>query len=139
MTSMTTTTTDTGLDVRGHGGLLAGVSLHLARGETLVVGRSRSCDLSLRKTRVFTHRSDADDVLASRQFNRVSRIHCEIELRKDGSVQIRDLSRNGTIVDGVRVGRTHVLRLGSQRATVELVDSTWGKLLLTAGGGAPVA
>jgi pSer/pThr/pTyr-binding forkhead associated (FHA) protein len=120
---MTMTTSETGLDVRGHGGLLAGVSHRLAPGETLVIGRSRSCDLSLRRTRVFERRPDVKDVLASRQFNRVSRIHCEIEYMKDGHVQIRDLSRNGTFVDGVRVGRTHEFRPGPHQVTVELVEA----------------
>ena len=86
--------------------------------------------MSLRKTTEFQKREDAVTLLDSRQFNRVSRIHCEIEFRKDGQVQIRDLSRNGTFVDGVRVGRSHLLRVGKAHVTVELVDGTWGKLLL---------
>jgi len=118
------------LEVRGHGGLLAGVERTLAPGQTLAIGRSRTCDLSLRTTPAFQRRRDADRLLESRQFNRVSRVHCEIEFRKDGQVQIRDLSQNGTIVDGVKVGRTHLVRLGSRPISVELVDGTWGKLLL---------
>ncbi len=127
----TTTAPSVRLAVRGHGGLLAGVSHTLARGETLVIGRSRSCDLSLRRTTAFCRREDAPALLDSRQFNRVSRIHCEIEFRADGQVQIRDLSRNGTLVDGVRVGRSHLMSVGPARVTVELVDGTWGKLLLS--------
>jgi len=88
------------LEVVGHGGLLAGVNHRLEPGETLVIGRSRSCDLSLRKTSAFDKRPDAPVLLRSHQFNRVSRIHCEIEYRGDGHVQIRDLSRNGTTVAG---------------------------------------
>jgi pSer/pThr/pTyr-binding forkhead associated (FHA) protein len=124
------TTPSVRLEVRGHGGLLAGVEHALDRGETLVIGRSRSCDLSLRKTSAFRKREDVVTLLGSREFNRVSRIHCEIEYRKDGQVEIRDLSRNGTLVDGVRVGRSHLLRVGGKRVTVELVDGIWGKLLL---------
>jgi len=124
------------LEVTGHGGLLAGVSHHLDPGETLVIGRSRSCDLSLRKSPVFGERSDAGDLLRSKQFNRVSRIHCEIEYRGDGNVEIRDLSQNGTLVDGVRVGRCHQMKIARERVTVELVDGTWGKLLLREAGAA---
>jgi pSer/pThr/pTyr-binding forkhead associated (FHA) protein len=119
------------LEVTGHGGLLAGAYHLLDAGETLVIGRSRSCDLSLRKTSAFGERPDAPELLRSHQFNRVSRIHCEIEYRGDGHVQIRDLSRNGTIVDGVRVGRSQDLHVGRTRVAVELVDGTWGKLLLS--------
>ena len=133
MAAKTPTTRATGprLEIRGTGGLLDGTQHVLDAGETLVIGRSRSCDLSLRKTKAFGRRADVNKILGSRQFNRVSRIHCEIELRKDGQVQIRDLSKNGTFVDGVRVGRSHLMRLADGRATVELVDGTWGKLLLT--------
>jgi pSer/pThr/pTyr-binding forkhead associated (FHA) protein len=119
------------LEVTGNGGLLAGVNHRLEPGETLVIGRSRSCDLSLRKTSAFGEREDAPVLLRSKQFNRVSRIHCEIEYRGDGHVEIRDLSRNGTIVDGVRVGRSQDLDVGKARVVVELVDGTWGKLLLS--------
>jgi len=126
----TDTTPAARLEVRGHGGLLAGAEFSLEPGETLVIGRSRSCDLSLRKTSEFKKREDAVTLLDSHQFNRVSRIHCEIEYRTDGQVQIRDLSQNGTLVDGVRVGRSHLLRVGRSHVTVELVDGTWGKLLL---------
>ena len=120
----------TRLAIKGQGGLLAGVSHQLDVGEALVIGRSRSCDLSLRKTTVFGERRDSPGLLRSKEFNRVSRIHCEIEYRGDGAVEIRDLSQNGTFVDGVRVGRTHQMRIGAARVTVELVDGTWGKLLL---------
>ncbi len=130
---MTTTkpTTAHRLLIEGHGGLLAGAQHILGTGETLVIGRSRSCDLSLRKTKAFGRRDDATDLLEAKEFNRVSRIHCEIEFQDDGQVAIRDLSQNGTLVDGVRVGRSHLLRVGKNRVVVELVDGTWGKLLLS--------
>jgi FHA domain-containing protein len=117
--------------VRGHGGVLAGAEHTLAPGETLVVGRSRTCDLSLRNTDAFRHREDAANLLLTKEFNRVSRVHCEIAYREDGQVEIRDLSRNGTLVDGTRVGRRHLVRLGGARASIELVDGTWGTLLVS--------
>jgi pSer/pThr/pTyr-binding forkhead associated (FHA) protein len=133
---MTATTTLPRLEIRGLGGLLAGARRRLERGETLVVGRSRTCDLSLRTTEAFERREDAARLLGSPAFNRVSRIHCEIAYRADGEIEVRDLSRNGTFVDGVRVGRTEVVRLRDGRATIELVDGTWGKLLLLRRGAA---
>ncbi len=119
------------LEVTGHGGLLAGVTHRLAPGEALVIGRSRTCDLSLRKTTAFGSREDTPSLLRSRQFNRVSRVHCEIAYKGRGEVEIRDLSRNGTLVDGMRVGRCHSAHVGRGRLVVELVDGTWGKLLLS--------
>ena len=132
VTTMSSTTPGVRVEVRGHGGLLDGAKRTLVRGETLVVGRSRSCDLSLRKTKVFRKRADAPKLLGTREFNRVSRIHCEIEFRNDGQIEVRDLSQNGTVVDGVRVDRSRTLPIGTSRVTVELVDGTWGKLLLAA-------
>lgn len=124
------------LQIRGSGGLLEGVSRKLLPGETLVIGRSRSCDLSLRRTRAFRQREDAEQILGSAQFNRVSRIHCEIEYLKDRSVEIRDLSQNGTFVDGIRVGRSQLVKLDGRPVTLELVDATWGRLVLVEKGAA---
>jgi DNA-binding NtrC family response regulator len=61
---------------------------------------------------------------------RISRIHCEIELREDGA-WVRDLeSKNGTFVDGVlvecaRLGDGSILRLGTTdvRVTYEAIAS----------------
>lgn len=133
---MDKTTPAATLLIRGSGGLLAGVSRKLQPGETLVIGRSRSCDLSLRRTRAFRRREDAKEILDSPQFNRVSRIHCEIEYMKDRSVEVRDLSQNGTFVDGIRVGRSQLVRLDGRPVTLELVDATWGKLVLVEKGAA---
>jgi FHA domain-containing protein len=73
----------------------------LSPGQTLLIGRSRSSDLTLE-----------DD--------RVSRRHCELELRRDGRLLVRDLgSTNGTFIGGeplleeasLHVGQ--ILRLGT--------------------------
>lgn len=66
----------------------------LAPGQTLLVGRSRSADLSM------------DD-------DRVSRRHCEVQLRVDGRLLIRDLgSTNGTFLGGEAIQAETSLRIG---------------------------
>ncbi len=118
--------------VRGRGGLLEGVLEVLEPGQTLVVGRSRSCHVSLRRTKGFDGHPDPVRLLRSHDFNRVSRIHCEIECLSDGRVEIRDLSRNGTLVNGRR--RPHTLVDPADGATrVELCDPTWGRLVVERG------
>lgn len=72
----------------------SGPPLPLAVGATLLVGRSRSAALSL-----------PDE--------RVSRRHCEVELRPDGRILVRDLgSTNGTYLGGQPLQREASLRVG---------------------------
>ena len=114
--------------VVGHGGVLGGEKRALTPGTTLVVGRSRSCQLSLRKCRRFLASRDQRDLLASEGFRRVSRVHCEIHYLPDGRVEIRDLSANGTIVDGRRIERPVVLVPGDEAVKVVLADPVHGHL-----------
>ena len=116
------------LVVEGAGGLLEGERCELARGETLVVGRSRSCQLSLRRVRGFRSRRDQEELLGSPRFRRVSRVHCEIAHLPDGRAEIRDLSRNGTLVDGRRLARALTLAPGDPAVEVVLADPGHGRL-----------
>ena len=121
------------LEVRGRGGLLEGVHRSIEPGGTLVVGRSRSCHLSLRRTRRFLASRDALERLQSDPFRRVSRVHCEIAYLADSRVEIRDLSQNGTLVDGRRIDRTFVLVAGDEPVHVVLADKVHGELVVTFG------
>ncbi len=116
--------------VAGHGGVLAGERRALLPGSTLVVGRSRTCQLSLRRCRAFLRlRSPRQRaLLASAGFQRVSRVHCEIAYLPDARVEIRDLSRNGTLVDGRRLTRPLVLVPGDASIEVVLADPVHGSL-----------
>lgn len=118
------------LRVVGRGGLLDGETRILAPGDTLVVGRSRSCDLSLRRARRFLRDPGQLAILRSQPFRRVSRVHCEIAYLPDARVEIRDLSQNGTLVDGRRLARTHVLVPGDPSVRVTLADPMHGELEL---------
>jgi pSer/pThr/pTyr-binding forkhead associated (FHA) protein len=114
--------------VVGQGGVLDGERRALVPGATLVVGRSRSCHLSLRKCRRFLASDEQPELLASEGFRRVSRVHCEIAYLPDGRVEIRDLSRNGTLVDGRRLARPCVLVPGDDVVEVVLADPVHGSL-----------
>jgi pSer/pThr/pTyr-binding forkhead associated (FHA) protein len=96
-----------GLVLHGETGMLAGEQVLVPLGGSVVVGRSRSCDLSTRKSRAFRQASEAEQrvILAARDFLRVSRRHVRITWRSKTQVEIRDLSRNGTWVNGVRIDR----------------------------------
>ena len=122
--------------VRGAGGLLDGVLRAVPPGRTLVVGRSRSCHLSLRRTPAFRRLPDPLATMASRAFLRVSRVHCEIAHVGRGRVEIHDLSANGTLVDDRRVSRSVVVDPGRGPVDVVLGDVANGTLTLTLTDGA---
>ncbi len=119
------------LTIRGAGGILEGVRRMLEPGATLVVGRSRTCHLSLRRTRGFARAGDKAELLRSPAFRRVSRVHCEIAYLPDGRVEIRDLSQNGTIIDGRRLDRPYVYTPGDAPLRLVLADPEHGELVLS--------
>lgn len=118
------------LVVRGLKGFLAGEERQLYPGESLVIGRSRSADLSLRAARRFVMREDREQVMESEAFLSVSRMHARIEYLHPGLVEVKDLSSNGTFVDGRRIDCValtdfadggHVVTLGaSERVLLEI-------------------
>ncbi len=114
--------------VVGRGGVLQGERRSLLAGAVLVVGRSRSCDLSLRRTRAFRTAERPAELLGAEPMRRVSRVHCEIGYLPDGRIEIRDLSQNGTYVDGRRIDRSHVVEPGAAPVTVVLADVENGAL-----------
>lgn len=82
----------------GTAGIVQGESFVLAPGVAVVIGRSRSCDISLRRTAGYLKApSDSRDV--DHDFNTVSRRHARVEVGP-GRARIEDLSTNGTFVNG---------------------------------------
>lgn len=118
------------LVVEGRGGLMEGVLRVVRHGGTVVVGRSRTCHVSLRQTRAFLHHPRPRDVMKSPAFRRVSRVHCEIAHVGNGRVEIRDLSANGTLVNGKPAPRTLVVEPENAPVYVELGDPENGRLYL---------
>lgn len=119
------------LRIRGTRGYLDGETAVVSPGEAWVIGRSRACDLSLRKSRRWVD-SGRPESEAEQEFKAVSRRHVRIRVVDDGQAEIEGLGRNGTYVDGVRIDRVlltdlreraHELRLGPEEtATLEWVD-----------------
>jgi pSer/pThr/pTyr-binding forkhead associated (FHA) protein len=116
--------------VEGRGGLVEGVKVALRQGVPLAVGRSRSCDLSFRRAAGFRRRPDREQLLRSREFNRLSRVHCELTLMADGRVEVLDLSHTGTWVDGDRVQGTKIVDLRHGAVHVDPLLGAFGSLLL---------
>lgn len=104
-------------------GLVQGERYTLAEGVPVVIGRSRSCDISLRRIPAYLN-APPEQRDADHDFNTVSRRHARIEIQGQRA-RIEDLSTNGTFVNGEFVmGSTEVdlaagacsIRLGSRES-----------------------
>jgi pSer/pThr/pTyr-binding forkhead associated (FHA) protein len=109
----------------GEEGLLGGEAVTIRLGESVLVGRSRECDLSTRRSRTFLDASEEEQrlILKNRTFLRVSRRHARISFLGLGHVEVWDLSRNGTYVDGKKVDRIFLDVNGGDGHEVRLADS----------------
>lgn len=89
----------------GTDGFVLGEEFPIDMGSTVVIGRSRTCDISLRRCRSWLAldkelRESQDD------FKSVSRKHMRISYYDSSNIEVEDLSSNGTFVDGRRINRT---------------------------------
>ncbi|MBI2191411.1 MAG: FHA domain-containing protein [Planctomycetes bacterium] len=106
----------------GIAGLIEGEQYPLQYGQSVVIGRSRSCDISLRKCARWQE-LPPEERNEEKDFKTVSRKHVRITFYNANSIEIEDLSSNGTFVDGQRVDRVlisdikerdHEIQLGTQ-------------------------
>ena len=119
----------------GIGGYSKGEKYPLKYGKTLVVGRSRSADFSLRRLESYlslpAEERDADD-----KFRTVSGRHFEITMYNLESIELKNLSPNGTLVDGNAVDatvfddvseNTHLIEIGmEEKLSLEMVEHEVG-------------
>jgi pSer/pThr/pTyr-binding forkhead associated (FHA) protein len=120
------------LVLRGVQGLLEDEEFDLRLGQSVIVGRSRACDVSTRKSRRFRRASEEEQraILAARSFLRVSRRHLKITWLSRTTVEIEDLSRNGTFVDGKRVDRLNLPLPGPEGVEIRLAEVERFRLLV---------
>ena len=85
-------------------GVAEGEVFALEYGRSLVIGRSRDCDVSLRNCRRWVEAEEkGEQPLPTAKT--VSRKHVKITCNDPQSVELEDLSSNGTFVDGKRIDR----------------------------------
>ncbi|MFW6161136.1 MAG: FHA domain-containing protein [Planctomycetota bacterium] len=108
----------------GAAGFVKGEEYPLPLGATVVIGRSRSCDISLQRCKTWLE-TDEQTRSTDQDFKTVSRKHARISCYDPENVEVEDLSSNGTFVDGERVDRivlsdlrerSHELLLGTREA-----------------------
>ncbi|MDA3959932.1 MAG: FHA domain-containing protein [Planctomycetota bacterium] len=82
----------------GTSGWVDGELYVLKNGESVVIGRSRSCDISLRRIVAYLERSPGERD-ADHDFNTVSRRHMRITVAT-ANAKFEDLSTNGSFFNG---------------------------------------
>jgi pSer/pThr/pTyr-binding forkhead associated (FHA) protein len=112
----------------GTAGMVDGEFFILEPGTDIVVGRSRSCDVSLRRTTAYlkTPPAQRDN---DHDFNTVSRRHLKITISKS-LANIQDLSTNGTFFNGEPMREPHKVDLAAGPCTVRLGTRESFQLLL---------
>lgn len=102
----------------GTAGMVEGECFVLGEAVDLTVGRSRSCDVSLRKTSAYlkTPSQVRDN---DHDFNTVSRRHIRLHI-KDGTAALQDLSSNGTYCNGEQLVQPRKIDLRSGACSIRL-------------------
>ena len=103
----------------GIAGHVEGEELKLEHGKTLVVGRSRSADFSLRRISRISAMTD-DEREDDQDLRTVSGKHFEITMYNVESIEIVNLSPNGTYPDGSLIDKAIVEDLAEKEHEVRV-------------------
>lgn len=98
-------------------GLVKGSIFPIEDGNEIIVGRSRSCDISLRKLDSYKSMEPADRE-KDHDFNTVSRSHIRIQVIKDNLIRCEDISTNGTYCNDELVTEPIDIDLTSDQETI---------------------
>ena len=85
--------------VVGVDGMVEGEVFRVPSGSQVVVGRSRSCDISLRKCLKYLS-LDPEERAKNKHFQTVSRQHLQISVERADHIELENLGANGSTIDG---------------------------------------
>jgi len=119
------------LALQGVGPLAEGETLPIRLGQSVLLGRSRQCHWSLKRTPAWLRSTDLRREALRRTlgWRATSRRHCRITYLAPGAVDVENLSPNGTLVDGRPIDRVllqdcqsspHRIQLGTHGVVLEL-------------------
>ena len=100
-------------------GIVQGETFPLEYGKAVVIGRSRSCDISLRNCRRWLETEEAGQP-PEESSKTVSRRHLKINFLDADTVELEDLSSNGTYLDGKRIDRAVITDVKDTAHEVQL-------------------
>ncbi len=120
---------DAALTLRGTSTLSADQCITIRPGESVICGRSRHCEWSLKKSSAYLDLDRAARAKLRKQpeFASVSRKHLKITFLARDMVELENLSPNGTFVNGHRIDRvvlydcferTYSIQLGKRNVTL---------------------
>ena len=121
--------------LRARDGATQGETLRITLGMSIVAGRSRGCEWSLKRTLPYLEDPDGarGKMREALSFRSVSRHHCRVSFLAPDMVEVVNLATNGTLVDGRKVDRlmlldarlrTHTILLGPEGVLLELVPGS---------------
>ena len=110
--------------LRGVQGYLRDQAFRLRHGESVVVGRSRKCAVSLQRSDAFAGAAEAGP-----SFRKTSRRHFRLSFPHPDLVEIENLSLNGTFVDGRKIDKLIISDLSKRAFEIAFGDGE--KLVLT--------
>ena len=82
----------------GIDGMVEGETFRVPTGSQVVVGRSRSCDISLRKCLKYLS-LDPEERQRNKHFQTVSRQHLQVSVESPTHIELESLGANGTLLD----------------------------------------
>ncbi len=122
------------LKLVGISGFVKGETFTVRIGESVSIGRSRSCSISVRDVKAY-RKVDPLGQQVNEHFKTISREHVVLQIKGANEILVHDGSSNGTYIDGKRIGKTaliknlpttaHELKLG----TNEAFRMEWRKLV----------
>jgi hypothetical protein len=112
----------------GASGLIAGEHFVLASGSTVVLGRSRACEVSLQQSARWQAMTEEERAQCD-GFNAVSRQHVRLSV-SGGNARIENLSPAGTWLSGERIDGAREVVLGIEPLNIRLGPSESLNLLL---------
>jgi pSer/pThr/pTyr-binding forkhead associated (FHA) protein len=93
--------------LEGRTGLFKGEHAQIHLGQGLVIGRSRSCDVSVARAQECL-RLSKDALEQHSSYRKISRKHFKVSLLSADVLEVEDLSTNGTLVNGYRIHRIQI-------------------------------
>ena len=94
--------------LRGTSGLVHGEIFPIRKGQTVIIGRSRGCDICLKRIKRYMDLPE-NERDKDKDFLSVSRRHIRLTFQDAARVELEDLSANGTYLDGKKMEQTVVL------------------------------